>query len=523
MTQPELLAELDAVRRRHVESLPGRLAEVEDAYARVPPREDVVRSALHRIVGACGTFGLVSVAESARRAEQAAYADIHNRIIMHEALADLRASVKSAQDELLAEPSPHSVVSAPKRGRKVVFLEPEVQARFAPMLRREGLEVALFEPEVLHGSDNDVGVVISGLAMMEAAEVCPTQDLQTVTAPRPPRIAIIERDHFELRLAAVRAGAHGVLVEPVQLHHVLQLIHEVGRGLRIERPKVLLVDDDLEFARDLQSLLSLEGIDVQVVGQVERVTAALREQRADVIVTDLHMPHCDGFELAAVIRQEASFLSIPIVFLSADQRSTTHRAVMRNQGDAFVAKGDNVDVMVDVIRTKASRARQLEASITRDGLTGLLRHVPFKERLDEELRRSGRQGTGLVCGMVDIDHFKTINDRFGHPVGDIVIRRLARAMARRLRSSDVLGRYGGEEFVFCMPEASLEQATQVIDGLRRAFEKEVFETGDGPFSVTFSAGLAGFPSVNDREQLLHAADEALYRAKQMGRNRVERA
>jgi len=524
VSNERMQAELEAVRRRHVQSLPGRLAEVEEAYARVPPREEVVRSALHRIVGACGTFGLSTVAERARRAEHLAISDIHNRTVMHEALAELRSSVQDAQQCLAAEATGLEAPPSAAPPKQVAFMNPGLRDRFRPMLAGEGVAVTLIGADALHQSRRDLGLIIAGLRELEAAEVCPTQDLEGTISLRAPRIAVIERDAFNLRLAAVRAGAHAVLVEPVELPQLLQVVQDLGSGLRSQLPKVLLVDDDLEFAQDLQRLLSLEGIEIEVVSRIEEVTTALRDRRPDVIVTDLHMPRCDGFELAAVIRQEPSFLSIPIVFLSADQRSATHRAALRHQGDAFVAKSDRIDVVVDVIRTRASRARQLEASITRDGLTGLLRHVPFKERLDEELRRASRRESPLVCGMIDIDHFKGVNDRHGHPVGDAVIRRLARLLQQRFRSSDVLGRYGGEEFVVCLPETSLEDGLRILEELRQSFASEVFEgSGGEPFSATFSAGAAAHPLVRDREQILDRADEALYRAKQNGRNRVERA
>jgi diguanylate cyclase (GGDEF)-like protein len=122
--------------------------------------------------------------------------------------------------------------------------------------------------------------------------------------------------------------------------------------------------------------------------------------------------------------------------------------------------------------------------------------------------------------MIDIDHFKKVNDTYGHPVGDQVLLAMSRVLQQRLRLSDVIGRYGGEEFAVVMPDTSIEQAVLVMESLREDFSHIVFNSACGDFSCTFSAGIACYPHYTTIEVLRIAADQALYRAKHLGRNRT---
>jgi len=154
-----------------------------------------------------------------------------------------------------------------------------------------------------------------------------------------------------------------------------------------------------------------------------------------------------------------------------------------------------------------------------DGLTGIFNRRYLETRLNEEIERSRRYDTILSVAMVDVDHFKRLNDEFGHLLGDEVLRQVACLLSQLLRKSDVVCRYGGEEFVVLLPQTSTEQALLVAEKLRRAIEEWKFP--GVPRAVTISVGVATCPDhATTRDQLLKAADNALYTAKQTGRNRV---
>ena len=169
---------------------------------------------------------------------------------------------------------------------------------------------------------------------------------------------------------------------------------------------------------------------------------------------------------------------------------------------------------------------RLFESATYEGLTGLLRREAVLEVLDKELQRAARYGRPLTVGMADLDHFKQVNDRHGHLTGDALLKRVAQALSNGLRSADAVGRYGGEEFLFVLPETELEGAAVVAEKIRALVESASVPLEDGgSASVTVSIGLASLrdlgPGPRAAHELLAAADRSLYRAKQTGRNRVE--
>ena len=156
-----------------------------------------------------------------------------------------------------------------------------------------------------------------------------------------------------------------------------------------------------------------------------------------------------------------------------------------------------------------------------DGLTGLANRRQLEDQLSTELSRVERFGGSLAVVIADLDDFKTVNDRFGHPAGDLVLREFARTLADGVRDIDIAGRWGGEEFLLLLPGTDLEGAARVAERIRRAFaDRFVLSTDGEPIAATASFGVAACPESADAADLLRAADAALYRAKGSGKNRV---
>jgi two-component system, cell cycle response regulator len=163
----------------------------------------------------------------------------------------------------------------------------------------------------------------------------------------------------------------------------------------------------------------------------------------------------------------------------------------------------------------------METMATTDGLTGLTNHRTFQERFGQLLERAGRHGYPAAMLLCDVDFFKKVNDNYGHPVGDEVLRRVARVLQDVGRKIDITARYGGEEFAVVLESSTAEQARQVGERLRQEVGKLVIETEKGPLQVTMSVGIAAFPDdARDRAGLVERADLALYHAKHSGRNQV---
>ena len=183
----------------------------------------------------------------------------------------------------------------------------------------------------------------------------------------------------------------------------------------------------------------------------------------------------------------------------------------------------NPVLLAAVVKTKIERYREMQRHSHHDSLTGLLNHSAAKNRLHLLVQSLQNLPEPLCVAMLDIDHFKSINDTYGHPVGDQVIRSLAWLLKGRLRASDIIGRYGGEEFIVVLRSANLDEAETVLDRIRADFATLPHAHAAGTLRATFSCGIACFPAWTSGNDLTHAADEALLEAKRLGRNRIVRA
>ncbi len=169
---------------------------------------------------------------------------------------------------------------------------------------------------------------------------------------------------------------------------------------------------------------------------------------------------------------------------------------------------------------RAERMRIIRSFMERDSLTGLFNHTKAKKELDISVSRSERSSGELCFAMVDIDKFKSVNDTYGHPVGDRVIIALSRLLQQRLRKTDIIGRYGGEEFAVVLPDTDAASAFRVLNDIREIFSGIRYQVDNGDFAATFSCGIASIKDYRGSAEIGNAADRALYEAKNSGRNRV---
>ncbi len=336
-----------------------------------------------------------------------------------------------------------------------------------------------------------------------------------------PFLVISKREDFDARLKAVRNAASDFLPHPIDIP---ELVEKLDRIVNPEPPapfRVLLVDDDPIVARVHARILHGAGMLTRIETDPTLVTGLMSEWLPDLLLLDLHMPGCSGMELAQIVRQLPTFDGIPIVFLSSEKEQSRQLAAISVGGDDFLIKPIHPNRLIASVVARAQRMRLLRQQMTQDPMTKLLNHSAIKNHLQNEMARLERRPGKVTFALVDIDRFKTINDSFGHPVGDIVIKTLSRLLKRRLRNSDGVGRYGGEEFAVVMPDTSVGEATEILDEIRHRFEGIVHNTVSGQtFSATFSGGLTEAEHGQATEDIIHRADQALYGAKSLGRNRI---
>lgn len=358
------------------------------------------------------------------------------------------------------------------------------------------------------------------MAAVISDRVAEPLELCSSLALRCPTMLIAGQTSFELQLAAARARVDAVLPRPVDGGELGEWLEHFAGKREPRTPSILLVDDDPLLAEVFAEALRLAGMTVSIVSDPTEVLSRLNMVPPDLILMDVHMPGVDGIELARMIRQSRRHLSLPIVFLSAEQDANRQMQARRWGGDDFIAKPIEPQRLASLVRLKAERSGALRSMMERDSLTGLYNHGRFKDRLMLEVERCRRTHSEISLVMIDLDRFKNINDRFGHLIGDNILRVLANTLTAGLRRIDVVGRYGGEEFGVILLETPPQAARLVIDKLRQRFAALPFEAAGSLFNATFSAGIAGSRGYSDLNRLITAADRALYAAKHAGRDQV---
>ncbi len=282
---------------------------------------------------------------------------------------------------------------------------------------------------------------------------------------------------------------------------------------------LLIVDDEADVCRVLTSVLTAKGYAAESETRATAVMERLRRRPYEAVLLDLFMPELSGIQLLKQIKEE--FEDLPIVVLTGKGDLATAVEAMQAGASDFISK----PVAGGFLDLRIQRAMELEHArrlAKLDSLTGLYNHRFFQERLAEEIKRSERHARPLALLLLDVDHFKEVNDTHGHMTGDAVLREVSRLLVESSRAEDIVARYGGEEFAMILPETAREGAEIFAGRVKRAFESGRLEERDLPRNtrITVSIGVAGWTAESTREGLLRAADQALYQAKRQGRNRV---
>ena len=333
-------------------------------------------------------------------------------------------------------------------------------------------------------------------------------------------IFVADRGDFDLRLKTVKSGGDAFFVIPLDTGLLVDKIDKLTSRTNHPPYHVLLIDDDPEQIAYYAFVLQQAGMITSVASDPKRIIEVLIEAKPELILMDMYMPACTGIELAAIIRQHEAFMTIPIIFLSAEKSEDKQLEAMRSGADDFLTKPIRPETLIIRINAKAVRSRNLRFLMERDSLTGLLNHANLKERISVEMMRVKRSGGSLCYAMIDADHFKNVNDTYGHLAGDLVLKSLSRMLQDRLRRTDIIGRYGGEEFGVILINTDAENAYRVMEEVRKNFALVKHKSNEDEFYVTFSCGIASFSECENPSELNDTADKAMYMAKTSGRNRT---
>lgn len=306
--------------------------------------------------------------------------------------------------------------------------------------------------------------------------------------------------------------------------------------------RVLVVDDSALNLKLLKSLLLSQGYEVVTAAEGKSTRQLLSQEEFDLALLDIHLPDDNGVDICRIIKADPKTADMPVVFISAMDSVDDKILGFEAGGSDYVTKPFHKEEVLVRVKTQLtilelqkklkSKIQELEGLYKevkelslRDGLTGLYNRRYLNEALAYQVNNAKRYRKCLSVIIGDVDHFKQVNDRFSHQVGDEVLKRVGTIIARSVRESDTASRYGGEEFFVSLPETGKEKAVQVAERIRQAIEVEPWQEVHPELRITISLGLASLETPEqwdsvDLNQLLSRADEKLYEAKHAGRNQV---
>ncbi len=486
----------------------------------------------HTLAGSAGTFGLAQVGVESKKLELSLKKLLEQQnppdsAFLTQAMADFSA-MRRAADLSSGIRVPAATTERSERSQTLIYLlEDDVDAanHVCLSLATFGYQVQWFHQtqalaDAIALQEPDALIIDIELQHEASDGLAFVQDVQQRRAQPLPLFVVTSHTDFSHYLAAVRAGALGFFNKPLHAAALEARLQRLFSVRHRDAFRVLIVDDDLMLAQHYALVLQTAGLRAEIISDPADIFEGLNSFHPDVILLDVNMPLCTGPELAQLIRLQDEWLGVPIIYLSSETDSERQLAVLIKAGDDFLTKPISDNALVVAIFARAQRARQLADVMTRDSLTGLLQHAHIKERLSVELQRTSRSEQNVSVVMLDIDHFKKVNDKYGHLVGDQVITSLANLLRQQLRKTDLIGRYGGEEFLMVLPDCPLEKAFKVVDQLREAFARFPFVGNGEAFHCTFSAGICDGTVGQVVDQVIDQADQALYQAKADGRNRV---
>ncbi len=293
----------------------------------------------------------------------------------------------------------------------------------------------------------------------------------------------------------------------------------------LDKQILIIEDSEIQF-KILERWITKQGYKTLGATTLKEAREIISNNKIDTVLLDWELPDGSGIELIKEILSFSSSGWLPIIMVTNHQNSERIKEAFEAGATDFVRKpAEEVELLARIysaLKIKALQDLLLESSI-RDPLTGLYNRRYMDERIDQEFQRCKRHSHPITIAMLDIDYFKKVNDTYGHDMGDEVLKVFAHELKSRLRKSDIVSRYGGEEFVVALPETSIENAFIVLNKIRISISELTFRSEEGAeFRITFSGGLSGgkIESESSPADILKIADKNLYEAKHTGRNQI---
>lgn len=513
------------LRDEYAQMLPGLMEEARKAYkdalfTRNPEQLKRAQELNHKIRGTAGSLGFREASEQAAAMEEEVQREL--------------ADINSPQDSAPLPPDSADSLSQPRQASLVlegmtllvVDQDSETHETIAKMGREQllGVVPARDAPEALESATlYPPNAAMLALDVSTAEATCRlVRDLRKLPGCSALPIAFVApQDKLELRLAAARSKAELFLTKPVNRESIAALM-ELLRAQEAPSSKILIVDDDPKMAEALRIMLQQARYKAEILVDPTRLFEVLEVERPEVLLLDARMPKINGFDLCRMIRASVRWKHLLVFFVTASPNLETRLAAFEAGGDDWILKPVLQRELLVRIEARRERLRAMRERAMRDPLTGLLTRTALLEQFSKLADQSRMLSLPFSLALLDVDHFKRVNDEHGHASGDRVLAGLGQILLSRLRQGDSSARWGGEELVVLLEGEGLSNAHLVLKRILREVRTLAFRSDNGErFHVTFSAGLAEFPRDGETlDDLVHAADVQLYKAKSQGRNRI---
>lgn len=490
-----------------------------------------IKHHFHWLAGSGGIYGLPEITNLGKKAEE--YCEDVSDLGDASPSKELKDFVRSARELFSAntERMPSAVaVQTPDERRALELLlvdfDPARGGKFKELFEEFSTKVEIetnFSDAVSnlkrHSSDGlIVTMPVRGGSAYELVELFRSAS----PSDSQPALILNSQPGFLDKVQAIHCGADGFFDEPFVLQDVAERMRFLLEAPEAPDYRILYVEDDPYQAEFVRAILSSAGYSIEICADAKKFDGMLISHQPDLVLLDIMMPDITGYELARFLRQSEAYATLPILFLTTEAKIDAKIRAAKAGGDDYLIKPVAPSLLLSTVAAKLERARFLKSLLHRDGLTKLFTHSAFMNLAQMVVARKLRQpekSVGLI--IIDIDRFKSINDTYGHPVGDRVIVSLANLLRRRVRRSDLVGRYGGEEFVVVVEDLAESEVQCLAERLLSDFSQIEHKSAETSFHSTFSAGMAMLDATKmNLGQWINTADAALLKAKQTGRNKI---
>jgi diguanylate cyclase (GGDEF)-like protein len=564
-SSPSISPDLWTVWQECRQSYCDRLSMVQDALTALQretltlEQQEKAAQEAHTLTGSLGSFGLYEASRISRQIQQILKQQDPLGTLELEELTQLITALRlyledsqqeettSQQEKISSQREKTREIAKPLKQLSPTPLETTLlivddDLPLAQLLAKEALSRGLQAKiaTTLHDAqhwlhDSSVKVMLLDINLSASAENG-LEFLATVRHQRPelPVVMLTAEETFENRVEAARLGSCCFLQKPIAATQVLTAVTQVLQQMNQAVDHILIVDDDPALLRFLSTLLEPCGYRVTSLSEPQHFWQTLEQTTPDLLILDVELcepsasnqskatiPSLSGIELCQVIRSDLRWNRLPVLFLSAHTDIETIQRSFAVGADDFLSKPVVAPELLTRVQTRLEQ-RKLWGAVDRDELTGVSLRRKALPDLTQLIRLAHRQQQPFSLAVLDLDHFKRVNDQYGHEAGDQVLSYLGKLLQHSFRQEDIVGRWGGEEFIVGMYGITKQDGVKRLQAILRQLKQHVFLAHNGrSFQVTFSAGIAQFSEDgHELQALCHCADFALYQAKSAGRNQI---